>query len=80
MTRMSFEKAALALPALALGLLENADYREQRRLRADVNALLKFKELPDGVRLRLLGVAVMRFTGPNLLRWAVDGLGDEIFR
>jgi hypothetical protein len=78
MTSLSFPKAALALPAYALGLLENATEDQQKRLRADVDALQSASQLSDGTKLQLLGVAVMRFTGPHLLRQAVDGLGDEI--
>jgi hypothetical protein len=78
MRGISFAKASRALPAYALGLLENVDADDQEKLGADVGELIANKDMTDEVKVQLLGIAVIRVTGPELLRNAIDGLGDAI--
>jgi hypothetical protein len=81
MRTVSFERAAVPLPAYALALRERASEEDQRRLGDDVRSLVEAgPAMTDPVKAQLLGIAVMRFTGPVLLEAAVQGLGDEIAR
>jgi hypothetical protein len=78
MAPVVFKLAYKALPAHALGLLENPSREEQQRLTADVQALWADRTIDQAVKSQLLGVAVMRVTGPDLLKDAVEALGDAI--
>jgi hypothetical protein len=80
MADVSFERAKGALPAHALGLLETASVEEQAKLAADIKELANDKTTEDAVKSILMGVAVIRVTGPHLLRVAVEGLGPSIRR
>jgi hypothetical protein len=78
MDGVDFDKAYASLPTYALGLLENADAEEQKRLGEDVAALLKATTMDSAMKSQQLGVAVIRVTGPVLLRRAVVALSPGI--
>lgn len=80
MSGVSFSKAYAILPTYALGLLEGTSDEEQRRLAADVKALVEDSTMDDASKAQALGVALIRLTGPDLLRQAVTALGDSIRR
>jgi hypothetical protein len=78
MSNVSFDKAHSSLPTYALGLLENTSADEQARLAQDVGALLQDQTMSDELKSQQLGVALIRLTGPDLLRQAVTALGASI--
>lgn len=78
MAPISFEKAYSVLPTYALGLLEGTSAEDQSRLAADVKALLEDNTMDDPSKAQALGVALIRLTGPELLRQAVTALGASI--
>lgn len=80
MSEVSFAKAYAILPTYALGLLEGSSDEEQRRLAADVKALVDDATMDDASKAQALGVAIIRLTGPDLLRQAADALGGSIRR
>lgn len=80
MAPVSFAKAFNILPVYVMSLLERVDEEEQVRLAADVKALADDTTMDDGVKALALGAAVMRLSGPDVLRQAVAGLGDAICR
>jgi len=78
MSDVSFSKAYAILPTYALGLLEGASEEEQLRLAADVKALVDDTTMDDASKAQALGVALIRVTGPDLLRQAVNALHESI--
>lgn len=78
MSDVSFGKAKATLPAYALGLLENVSEEEQKRLASDVKALIDDQAMSEEAKAQLLGLAVIRLTGPELLSTARTGLGATI--
>ena len=78
MAPVDFDRAYTALPSYALALLENPTKEDQDRLRADIEVLVSDQTMDKAAKAQLLGVAVMRLTGPDLLEAAVKGLGDAI--
>lgn len=78
MAGVSFAKAFNVLPLYVMGLLERVDKDEQARVGGDVAALAKDRTMDDAAKALGLGAAIIRVTGPDLLRQAVLGLGDSI--
>jgi hypothetical protein len=78
MAGVSFKMAIAVLPAHALGLLENATVEDQKRLADDIKSLREDTFMDDASKAQLLGMAIIRLTGPILLRQAVNALGDSI--
>ncbi|WP_305789057.1 hypothetical protein [Symbioplanes lichenis] len=77
MSGVSFDRVYVTLPALALSLLENSSPDDQSRLKADVIALKDDELMSPEDKSLLLGVAVMRITGVQLLVRAVAGLSGR---
>lgn len=80
MAQVSFAKAYAVLPTYALGLLEGTSDEEQEELGRDVKALVEDTTMDDASKAQALGIAVIRLTGPDLLRQAVTALGNSIRR
>jgi hypothetical protein len=78
MVDLSFVKASRVLPAHALGLLENASDEAQKRLAADVKALIDDTDMDNAAKVKMLGIAVIRLTGPTLLDQAVNDVLESI--
>jgi hypothetical protein len=78
MPGLSFTRSYAVLPSFALALLENPSAEEQKKLAADVKALVEDVNLDEQAKILLLGVAVVRVTGAELLIRAVEGLRDII--
>jgi len=75
---LSFSRSAAALPAMALALLEHVDAQQQKDLGDDVKTLIEDNAVDEDVKLRLLVTAILRVTGPDVVRTAIDALGDTI--
>jgi hypothetical protein len=78
MINLSFDKASRVLPTHALGLLENASDEAQKRLAADVKSLIDDTEMDNAAKCKMLGIAVIRLTGPTLLDQAVNDVLESI--
>lgn len=74
---LDFDAAYRALPAYALGLLENTSEDDQRRLAKDLNEIVQ-NNVPTDARIKLLAIALIRLTGPDLLELAVDAMRPQI--
>lgn len=77
MKQVSFAKAQQALPAFCFALVQNLSPEDQQASAAEIAALAN-ASMPDEVRARLLGIALMNVVGEGVLREAVAALGDEI--
>ena len=77
LTKVSYVNARVALPAYCMGLMQNLPARDQedfaRRLREIDNS-----PVPDDIKARLLGLALLGLVGEDLLTAAVRDLGKQI--
>src|SRR2546421_3297513 len=65
MSRVSFDKARLALPTLCLALLQNVSAEDQRDLRVAVDAL-GGSDMTDPQKALSLGLLLMNIAGPEV--------------
>lgn len=77
MRNVSFTKAQQALPAFCFALVQNLSPEDQQASAAELAALAN-ASMPDEVRARLLGLALINVVGEGVLLEAVSALGDEI--
>ncbi|HEX8228428.1 MAG TPA: hypothetical protein VF826_03835 [Chloroflexia bacterium] len=73
----SFEKAYEALPAYALGLMQNLSDSEKLRF-AEQNEVTFQANMPQSVKMRLLLLSVMTAMGESVLEKSVESLEQEI--
>jgi hypothetical protein len=78
MKNVSFEKAYQALPAYCLALLDDAPQDEQDLLGKKIGLLYNSEGLGSKVKALLLGAALLRLVGKDVLKFAIESLGDEI--
>ncbi|WP_327000986.1 hypothetical protein OHA72_38465 [Dactylosporangium sp. NBC_01737] len=79
MKNVDFMAASIALPTLCLALLQNLDPDDQQALAEDINSLVQ-SPMSDRQKSLALGLKLMNLAGPEVLRSAVEALGDEIQR
>ena len=77
MRNLSFDKSVIALPTFCLALMQNLSDDDQKRLAQSLISL-KQTDLPDGVKLRILGIYLLNAVGPVALNSAITSLGNEI--
>jgi len=77
MQDLSFEKSMIALPTFCLALMQNLSDDDQKRLGQSMISLNQ-ANLPDGVKLRILGIYLLNAVGPVALKSAITSLGGEI--
>jgi len=77
MKGVSFEKAHVALPTFALGLMQQVPAEAQERLSQDIIQLVG-TELSDNAKALNLGLLLINHVGERVLTDAVAALGDEI--
>jgi hypothetical protein len=77
MRKISFTKANIALPTYCLALLKNVAAADQLALRNSVD-LLRSTEMTDSQRSLALGLELLNIGGLNVLRAAVEGMGESI--
>ncbi|MBD0842468.1 MULTISPECIES: hypothetical protein [unclassified Streptomyces] len=77
MRGVSYEKARLALPSFCLALLQNCPQDEQQNL-AVANEALAESQMSDAQKSYGLGLLLVNLVGVDLLREAVEAMGDEI--
>jgi hypothetical protein len=75
---ISFDKAASKLTAQTLALSPEAPEEYRQELLNNVQGLREKKDIDSEAKALLLGLTILNFTGPDVLRAAVDSLGDEI--
>jgi hypothetical protein len=79
MRNVSFEKARTALPTFCLALMQNLKPEDQTKLGQDVNAL-RAAEMDEATKVLVLGVILMDYVGPDVVKTAVARLGTMILR
>jgi len=77
MKDVDYTKARRPLPAFCLALMQNVPSEEQQEL-AKALAVLDQSDVTPSIKSRLLGLEVMNVVGEDVLKQAVDSLGDEI--
>ena len=77
MDGVAFAKAAEALPAYCIGLMQNLSQEDVVRLATRV-AEIRRRKVEDRIKSRLLGLAIIDLMGTRVLRLAVASLGDSI--
>jgi hypothetical protein len=80
MCDVDYRKAEVALPAVALGVMQNLDAADQAALSIQLNTVSSDPDLTDRTKAVLLGLALSNVVGPEVLREAKDVLGKEILR
>ena len=77
MEGVSFPRAQEALPAYCLALLQNLPPEDQKVLGNDLKGLIE-ADMDEEVKTLTLGLVLMNATGPEVLRSAIDSLGERI--
>jgi hypothetical protein len=80
MSDVDFAKAELALPTVALGLMQNLDPADQAALGVQLDKIQQQTKLSDRTKSLLLGLELSTVVGPDVLRKAKETLGDQIIR
>jgi uncharacterized protein YjdB len=78
MNGVSYERAKVALPTLAMALMQNVSPDEQQSIGNEINGLDAKKELDADTRAKSLGLKVMTIIGVDVLRAAVHQLFNQI--
>ena len=76
MPRIAFDRAATALPAYCFQLMQNTSGEEEARVGALVRELQGNPDLPPQLKSRILGLVLLTIVGEDVLRAAVDDLGE----
>jgi hypothetical protein len=77
MQGVSFEQARDALPSFCFELMQNVPASEQQQFRQVVDALASSK-MRDAIKVLNLGLMLMNVVGSQVLRAAVNTLGEKI--
>ncbi|MGB9180908.1 MAG: hypothetical protein WCB68_16875 [Pyrinomonadaceae bacterium] len=77
MKAVSFAKASEVLPAYCIALMQNLSQEDQRQLGNQVKELGP-STMDDHFKSLLLGLAILNFVGIDVLKAAVDALGERI--
>ncbi|MDO8501466.1 MAG: Ig-like domain-containing protein [Gemmatimonadaceae bacterium] len=75
---VSFTKAAVALPALCLALMQNLPQDQQQSLARTINDIRGLQNLSDEVKVSLLGLALLNVVGEDVLRSAVKDFRNQL--
>jgi hypothetical protein len=78
MSDVDFVKAELALPTVALGLMQNLNSADQAALGIQLDKIQQQAKLSDRTKSLLLGLELSTVVGPDVLRKAKETLGDQI--
>lgn len=77
MNQVDYEKAKAALPAYCLMLMQNLPPDLQRDLSSDLKAI-EAAEMDPRIKSLNLGLRLMNMIGPQVVRQAVQSLGEHI--
>jgi hypothetical protein len=78
MKDVSFDKASLELPVIALALMQNLSEDEQKLLRSQVDALKLVPDISNEGRCLALGLLLVTFVGDEVLDSAILALSSSI--
>jgi hypothetical protein len=78
MEDVSYEKAADALPTVAIALMQNLSPADAAALRVELESLKNNKRLPNRTRALLLGLKITDVVSTHVLQGAKDSLGGSI--
>jgi hypothetical protein len=78
MAGVKFMKARAALPTLCFTIVENVTDEDQKRIAAQINALIPGPDLTEEQCSLILGVYLIRLVGPAVLARAKNALGGTI--
>lgn len=78
MAEVSFEKAAVILPAHCLALMQNVSSEEAQRITGVVNSLRASSDMPDKIKAFNLGLALLTVVGEQVLSTAVKTLKADL--
>ncbi|HEX3041147.1 MAG TPA: hypothetical protein VHP56_03555 [Solirubrobacterales bacterium] len=76
LSTVNWNQAREELPALCLGLMQNATSAEQQTLARTVEEL-DAGDLEESTKVYLVGLGLMNFAGPNVLKGAVGLLSKD---
>lgn len=71
-------KAAVSLASLALQMLERTSKDTQEEVRKEIDAIIRREDLLPRAKALLIGIAIQKVAGVNVLQQAIRSLGDEI--
>jgi hypothetical protein len=74
---LSYEKSFVALPTYCLTLMQNIPPEDQKHL-AEAVVALRDMQMPESVKLRILGIYLLNAVGPSALRAAIESLGEDL--
>ncbi len=77
MNGLSFDKSFVSLPAYCLALMQNVSSEDQKQLAQSV-VVLREMQMPEPVKLRILGIYLLNAVGPAALQSAVKSLGENL--
>ncbi len=77
MKTVDFEKAFEALPAHCIALMQNLSEQDQQAFARQVKDI-RSSQAPPRAKSYLLGLALLNLVGEDVLKSAVNTLGDEI--
>ena len=78
MAGVSFDRAVAALPAFCIALMQNLPSEDIEGLGTEVLQLRNDATLEPQVKSLNLGLLLTRYVGDEVLRMAVESLGDLI--
>ena len=78
MQGVSFEQAREALPNFCFELMQNVPAGEVQQFRQVIDALASATKMRDSVKVLNLGLMLINVVGNQVLRAAVDALGEKI--
>jgi hypothetical protein len=79
MSGVSFDKAQRILPTYCLALMQNVSSQDQETLAFQVKQLDADTSMSDDFKALALGLALMNLVGVDVLKAAVNALGDKIY-
>lgn len=71
-------KAAVSLASLALQMLERTSKDTQEEVRKEIDAIIVRPDLLLRAKALLIGIAIQKVAGVNVLKQAIESLGSEI--
>jgi hypothetical protein len=78
MKRIDYTKAKKDLPLVCLSLMQNLSLEEQTRLATELSSLETGDTKFSKTKSVVLGLTIVKYTGPNALKEAIKILGSEI--
>ena len=78
MNGVSFNDASVSLPAFCMVLMQNLDLQQQQAMGDEIQALRESSELPDQVRLLILGLYLTNAIGVDTLAEVMETFRKQL--